>query len=353
MTDYPESDFDTMILPAGYVGDARKILMPDDPDKDSKHRINRYLLWLKETNRTWLDADLAAHRDYLLNELRITPTSTSAHLSTIRARYKTILRDPATRDRLYRLTPPDAPPADRKAFVDEIYERLRAMLDPEAAVVPTYSNQDTPDTLHLRLAASQARALMRRPGIDTLKGMRDTAIITLFLCTGVREAELCGLDVSDLRQRLDGQLSLYIRQGKGRKRRLIPYGELDWVLAFVEIWLMNAGIETGPVFRGFYKGYKTLRSSRLTTRAIGYILDEYPIMIDGELRKVQPHDLRRTYARRLYDAGVDLNRIRQNLGHTDIQTTLGYIGSLDAVSRRPPAIFEPPHDLNDLRWRRV
>ncbi len=33
-----------------------------------------------------------------------------------------------------------------------------------------------------------------------------------------------------------------------------------------------------------------------------------------------------TYARRLYDLVVDLNRIRQNLGHHDIQTTLGYIG---------------------------
>lgn len=353
MTDYPETDLDVRLIPVQYVGDARKILMPDDPDKDTKHRLNRYLRWLKETNRTWLDADLAAHRDYLLNDEHISPTSASAHLSTIRARYKTIMRAPATRDRLYRLTSSDAPPSDRKAFVDEIYERLRAMLDPDAAVVPTYTDQDTPDTLHLRLTPAQARALMRRPGIDSLKGMRDTAVITLFLCTGIREAELCSLDVSDLRHRLDGQLALYVRQGKGRKRRMIPYGELDWVLAFLEIWMINAGIETGAVFRGFYKGCKRLRSSRLTKRAIGYILDEYPITIDGELRKVQPHDLRRTYARRLYDGGMDLNRIRQNLGHTDLQTTLGYIGSLDAVERRPPAIFEPPHDLNDLRWRKL
>lgn len=342
---YPE--FNRALLDGLRAGDPHKLLMPDDPDKDTKHRISRYLRWLKATERSWVDADLAAHRDQLLQE-GISPVSVTAHLSTIRARYAAILRDPSTRDRLYALTPRNAPPADRKAFVDEVIERLRNQLHPASAPVPIYTNQDAPDAHNLRLTPEQAKRLMQQPGIDTLVGMRDTAILATFLCTGIREAELCGLNVSDLRQRLNGEMSLYVRHGKGRKRRLVPYGELDWVLAFIEIWLINAGIETGPVFRGFYKGYHTLRSTRISKRTIGYILNRYPISIDGDICVVQPHDLRRTYARRLYDAGVDLNRIRQNLGHTSIQTTLGYIGDLDAQERRPPSIFEPPYDLNRL-----
>ena len=59
-----------------------------------------------------------------------------------------------------------------------------------------------------------------------------------------------------------------------------------------------------------------------------------------------PHDLRRTYARRLYDAGTALVAIQQNLGHADVKTTLGYMGELDAEQRTPPAIYS--FDLENL-----
>ena len=67
-------------------------------------------------------------------------------------------------------------------------------------------------------------------------------------------------------------------------------------------------------------------------------------MIDGELRTVKPHDLRRTYARNAYEFGMDLERIRQNLGHTSLQTTQTYIGELDGKDRHPPNMFTAPHD---------
>jgi site-specific recombinase XerD len=334
---------------AALARQAYQILMPDEPDKDTKHRLKHFILWLAQTERSWVEPDLIAHRDYLLTEKGFLPSSVSSHLSTIRARYRAILRNPETRDRLYRLTPKDAPPSDRKAFVDEVYERIRQQIDPENAPVPTITEQDRPDAHQLRLTPGQARKLMQQPGIDSLRGMRDTAIISMFLCTGIREAELCGLDVSDLRQTIDGELALYIRKGKGRKMRMVPYGDMDWVLVFVDLWLRHAGIEYGPVFRGFYKGYERLRATRISKRTIGYILNNYPITIDGEIKVAHPHDLRRTYARRLYDAGMDLNRIRLNLGHTDLQTTLGYIGDIEAGERVPPSIFDPPYNLKTLK----
>ena len=104
-------------------------------------------------------------------------------------------------------------------------------------------------------------------------------------------------------------------------------------------WREAAGIDQGPVFRGFYKGNRKLRPGRLSVRAVEYIVGAYPVMVDGDMVSVKPHDLRRTYARRLYDAGFDLLAIQQNLGHADVKTTLGYIGTLDAEQRRPPAVF--------------
>ncbi|MBZ0292318.1 MAG: tyrosine-type recombinase/integrase [Anaerolineae bacterium] len=330
------------------MGNPRELLLPLDADKDTRHRMNHFFRWLQATKHSWLDPDLAAHRDYLLDEIGLSPVSVTAHLATIRSRYRSLMRDPSMRKSLYVLTPDNASPADRKALVDEVFERLRNRLDPESASVPVPIDQDHPDSHQLRLTPDQAKRLMQQPGMDSLRGIRDTAVLALFLCTGIREAELCGIDVEDLRHTLSGELALYIRAGKGRKRRLIPYGELDWVLVYVDRWLENAGIESGAVFRGFYKGNKTLRKTRISKRAVSYLVTAYPITIGGETQVVQPHDLRRTYAHRLYEAGVDINRIRQNLGHTNLQTTLGYIGELDAHQRRPPAIFDPPHSLRQL-----
>jgi site-specific recombinase XerD len=170
-------------------------------------------------------------------------------------------------------------------------------------------------------------------------GLRDTVVLALMLCTGIREAELCALEVRDLRQRLGGQLALHVRHGKGRKERLIPYGDLDWVLVLIDVWLNKAEITGGPMLRGIYKGGKRVRKTALTVRAINQILDRYPIMIDGQLTAVNPHDLRRTYARQLYEARMDLLAIRDNLGHVDSRTTLEYIGSLDVEQRKPPALY--------------
>ncbi len=159
------------------------------------------------------------------------------------------------------------------------------------------------------------------------------------LCTGIREAELVGLEVGDLRQRLAGELALHVRHGKGRKERLVPYGQLAWVLVLVDQWLEAGGITDGPVWRGLYKSSERLRPGCLSVRGVQYLLSEYPIVIDGELRQVRPHDLRRTYARRLYEAGVDLAAIQSNLGHRSRDTTLAYIGELDAAARKPPRIY--------------
>jgi site-specific recombinase XerD len=313
-------------------------LVPADADKDTRYRLNRFSRWMAAQGRGWHEPDLAAYRDQLL--LEYAPSTAQAHLSTIRGRYREILRDNGTRETLYRLASQVAEqPADRKALVDELLARMANGIDPRQSSVKTTTRQDRPDSQHLRLTSEQASTLMAAPSLGTLEGLRNTALITKMLCTGVREAEAAALEVRDLRQRLGGELALHVREGKGRKERLIPYGELSWVLAIVDRWLAVAGIEEGYVFRGLYKGGQRLRPGRLSVRAIQYILASYPIMADGELVTARPHDLRRTYARLLYEAGVDLVAIQQNLGHTDVKTTLGYIGTLDAGRRRAPAIY--------------
>jgi hypothetical protein len=64
------------------------------------------------------------------------------------------------------------------------------------------------------------------------------------------------------------------------------------------------------------------------------------ISIDGIPTSVTPHDLRRSYARNLFLAGIPTEVIRQNLGHADVKTTQDYIGVLDGSTRAPVSVYD-------------
>ncbi len=337
------------------------VLMPENPNKDVQSRLSFFIEWLTDRQLTWYQPDLEAYRDYLLYErtrvdrhgnhkpAALSPTTALAHLATIRSRYNALLtRSNDARDRLYELTNPDDTEAEQQALVNEFFVRISNDVHPATAPVKLVEKQDVADSEHLRLKPWQVSALVRAPGISTLRGLRDTALMTLMVCTGIRAAEAAALQVEDLRQHLGGELSLRVREGKGGVQRLIPYGPLDWCLMYVDAWLREADIKAGHVFRGIRRGGKTVRAKGIGAWTVNDIMNAYPVTIDGALRLVKPHDLRRTYARNAYDFGMDLERIRQNLGHNSLGTTQTYIGELDGRDRHPPNMFSPPHDQQSL-----
>ncbi len=336
------------------------VLMPENPNKDQASRLRFYIEWLAENRLTWYRPDLQAYRDFLLYErtrvdkrgdrkpATLSPQTVVAHLATIRGRYSELTRSNEVRDRLFELTNPDDTEAEQRALVDELFVRMMNDVHPATAPVKLVDKQDVADSEHLRLKPWQVSALVQAPGISTLRGLRDTALMTVMVCTGIRAAETAALQVDDLRQHLGGELSLRVREGKGGKQRLIPYGPLDWCLMYVDAWLREAEIRAGQVFRGIRRGGKSVRTTGIGAWTVNDIMNAYPISIDGALRLVKPHDLRRTYARNAYDFGMDLERIRQNLGHTSLQTTQTYIGELDGRDRHPPNMFSPPHDQQSL-----
>jgi site-specific recombinase XerD len=324
---------------------AKVLLLPADADKDTRSRIGVFAVWLAETRRAWHDPDLAAYRDHLKAKGYHSATI-SAHLSSVRAAYQRLLRNNGLRAAWFdsaraelRALHVDDTPANRKAFVDESHTRLQNAIDPKNSLVEKITSQDKADSAQVRLTRAQAEALLRAPGVTSLSALRDTALIALMLCTGIREAEACALEVDDLRQKLGGELALHIRKGKGSKERLIPYGELAWVLVVLDKWLEAADISEGCVFRSFWRGGQSLRGP-LSVRAVENIVSQYPVVTErGKKLTVHPHDLRRTYARRLYEEGLDLVSISQNLGHASTRTTLLYIGELGADKRRAPGVY--------------
>jgi len=188
------------------------IIVPGDAVKDTKHRLARFADWLDNDGRRWYQLDLRAYRDHL-KDAGYAASTVSAHLSTVRSRYADLARD---RDRFYEIAAQQTDdPLLRKSIVDEMVTRIGNATDPAAAPVKQQTKQDVADAEHVRLTSRQASGLIAAPGVSTLAGLRDTAVIAVMLCTGVREAELCALDVTDLRQHIGGELALQVREGKG------------------------------------------------------------------------------------------------------------------------------------------
>ncbi|MEO8397043.1 MAG: tyrosine-type recombinase/integrase [Chloroflexota bacterium] len=325
-------------------------LLAEVTSKDARHRVNAFVAWMHSTGGNWQTPDLAAYRDYLLTVTGLAPASVAAHLSTVRGRYQRLLDSNALRTSLYSLTPDEASAADRKAFVDETLAQLANAVRASAAPITVIHQQDDLDAQHVRLSIEQALELLDAPATDARntrrEALRDAALIALMLCTGLREMEVCALDVDDLRQKVNQQLGVaVVRSGKGAKARFVPYGGLAWCLEYADTWLTSAGISSGAVFRGFRKAKrgseKPVRPARLSVRAVQEILKRYPVYGDNETLHVAPHDLRRTYARFLHDAGVLVVAIQQNLGHATLETTLRYIGDLKIEQRKPPTILRP------------
>jgi site-specific recombinase XerD len=314
----------------------RKYLMANRTDRVTRSRVNKFLAWQGDV----FTPDLAGWRDHLLAE-GLSGSTVASYLSTIRRGYRRVLNSQECKAAAtgYAQSKGYVSPEEQRAFVDRLMVKMQLDILPENASVKVIRQPPRPDAGIIRMTRSMANKLIAAPGVDDLKGMRDTALIALLFCTGIREGELVHLEVQDLRHYLNGNLALLVRERKGRRSRLIPYGKLDWCLSIVDLWLDAAGITEGPVFRAVRKGSGSVSQKGLTVRSVELIVSSYPITVEGELVRVKPHDCRKTYAQLQYDAGMELVAIHQNLGHGDISTTLGYIGQLDAHKRAAKSVY--------------
>jgi hypothetical protein len=140
------------------------IIMPADADKHARSQLGQFARWMTDQARPWHAPDLAAYRDAMLGDGKA-PSTVSAHLSTVRARYAALIRSDVKRDELYTLAGDhlaelgqDDNPANRAAFVSEMLARLQNAIDPAVSPVRTVTKQDEPDSEHARLTSGQARA---------------------------------------------------------------------------------------------------------------------------------------------------------------------------------------------------
>ena len=163
------------------------------------------------------------------------------------------------------------------------------------------------------LSLGELMALAAACNDGTPSGARDSAMLAVAYSCGLRRAEIVGLDLEDYRG------DVLTVKGKRNKVRTVPIQ--NGARAALEDWLQLRGDEPGPIFTPIGKGGRmTIR--RMTTQAVYYA---FAARADqANVKTFSPHDLRRTFAGDLLDAGADISTVQKMMGHANVQTTAGY-----------------------------
>ncbi len=172
---------------------------------------------------------------------------------------------------------------------------------------------------------------------------RDRAILAVLLGAGVRAAEVVALDGGDLREDADGGALLAVRQGKGRRDRVVPIN--DDVAALVRAYLAATGRRmggTGPLFLAHDRAARARGGTRLTPRAMGQLVAKLATAAGIDAKAISPHSLRHSYALRALRHGGNVVAVSKLLGHASIQTTQRYVDHL-ATSELRAAVPMLPH----------
>jgi integrase/recombinase XerD len=197
------------------------------------------------------------------------------------------------------------------------------------------------------LSAVQVEHLLNQTDISTPLGIRDRAMLETFYSCGIRCGELVNLDLYDVNVLRE---ILVVRQGKGKKDRVIPIGRraIDWI----EKWIHDVR----PNLISDSTGQALFISSRGRRLNHNYVSNRVRIYMTaaGVEFKGACHLLRHTAATLMMENGADLRSLQEYLGHARLNTTQIYthvsIQRLQAVHRKThPAADNQPSEPDDSK----
>ena len=200
--------------------------------------------------------------------------------------------------------------ASLHAFFHFLFKARKIEEDPSEKLHPPKVEKKMPVTL----SVAQVDKLMKQPNLETVKGIRDRAMLELLYATGIRVSELINLTLSDVNL----QLNFIICHDR---ERMIPFG--DAARKSLQLYLGSArprlveGTDCQYLFpncsgkqmsrQGFWKLLK------------GYAMDA------GIQEDITPHTLRHSFAAHLIQNGANVRDVQQMMGHSDVSTTQLYV----------------------------
>lgn len=167
------------------------------------------------------------------------------------------------------------------------------------------------------LTIEESEAVINQPNTKTPTGVRDRAILETLYSTGMRRLELIGLKLFDIDA---DRGTVMIRQGKGKKDRMVPIGEraLRWIAKYQNE--VRPGLTT-PNDEGTL--FLTNLSEAFTPNRLTQMVREYIDAADIGKRG-SCHLFRHTMATLMLENGADVRFIQAMLGHVSLETTQIY-----------------------------
>ena len=156
--------------------------------------------------------------------------------------------------------------------------------------------------------------------------IRDVALLSLLLGTGIRVSECVGLDISDVDFKNNGILI----HRKGGKEVTIYFSDE------VKEALQNYYDERGLILEeSGHEGafFLSMQNKRLSVRSVENLVKKYAKII-SPLKKITPHKLRSTYGTNLYKETGDIYLVADVLGHSDVNTTKKHYAAIEDDRRR-------------------
>src|SRR5882724_7676235 len=237
-------------------------------------------------SRGWKDIDHIAIRGFLsqLYEKGLGKTSVARSLAAVRSLYRWLAREGVVEQNPAKLVA--TPRLPKKLPRVPTIEEMNSVLDgkmPEVAAFPE----------------------------------RDLLMLELLYGCGIRNSELTGINLDDIRLSAE---AILIR-GKGKKERYVPFGgaagsALAPYLAARREVLSEARKSTPALL-------VNRRGGRLTTRSVGRIIKKIAVA-KGLSADVHPHTLRHAFGTHMLEEGADLRAIQELLGHERLATTQRY-----------------------------
>ena len=240
------------------------------------------------------------------------------HLMLIRASYEKKNRSPATINLIL---------AVMKGIAEEAWN-LNLISDHDFALIKNMkSAKGSRQTRGRALAQEEIHQLFElcdaKPG---LRNTRDAAILALGIGCGLRRAEIVGLRIDRI---VESEQSFTVI-GKGNKERSVYCSRAVW--SRLSKWLTLRGQDGIPeVFcRIVHGSWKTeAKSGRIdyskpiSTSNVYMILKDFQRKL-ADVLPFAPHDMRRTFATRLFEMGADIDTVKKAMGHSSIVTTQRY-----------------------------
>ena len=255
-------------------------------EKDEFEKIDIKDLTIEDANTVTFDLiiDFIA---YASRERKNNPTTRNRKLSSLKSFYKYAY--------------------DKKHLVDS---------NPTASIDSLKMNKPLPKCL----SVDEAMRLLETVSADveSKTRVRDYSIIALFLNTGMRLSELCGLDLESF----DSELRFVKVLGKGSKERIIYLNDSakDAVKGYLQIRLDPRYIRTSD-----HAFYLSGRQTRISNKTVQWVVYKYLNLAGLGSKGLSVHKLRHTAATLMYQSGkVDIRVLKDILGHEQLNTTQIY-----------------------------